>query len=168
VLELLVVWLVIYFFFRWLVFAVFTRLTTHRGVFHSVPAACFFGLLTSIIAERAVGQAPLLAWFAGGFVTFGYLVHLLLDELYSVNLFGLRVKRSFGSAFKFWSSGSHLASVFLYLACIGLFLLAPERGAFVELVSSPQTYAQIRERLLPQADWFHTPTPFNRDEVRLQ
>jgi membrane-bound metal-dependent hydrolase YbcI (DUF457 family) len=168
VIELLVIWCGIYLFFRWLVFALFTHLTTHRGIFHSVPAAAFFGLITAIAAERLGGQAPLQAWAAGGFVSFGYLLHLVLDEIYSVNLFGLRTKRSFGTAFKFWSSNSHAASLYLYAACIGLCLLAPERADIIKLLSSPQTYVQIRDRLLPRSGWFQPPATFISDTLRLR
>lgn len=153
--ELLVVWLATYLLFRGLVFALFTRLTRHRGIFHSLPAAALFGLLTAIAAERFLAQPAFQAWLGGSFVAFGYLVHLLLDEIYSVNLFGLRPRRSLGSALKLWSPGSHAASVYLYVACIAAALLAPAQDTYVRVLSSPQTYTQIREHLVPVHGWFY-------------
>lgn len=156
--ELVLLWLAIYLLFRWLVFALFTRLTRHRGVFHSLPAAALFGMLTAILGERLLGHDPLEAWIGGGFVAFGYLLHLLLDELYSVNLFGVHTRRSLGSACKLWSPHSHAASVYLYSACLLAFVLAPDHGAAVRVLSSPETYARIAQRLLPQGGWFR-PAP---------
>lgn len=113
--ELATIWLLSYVLFRWLVFALFARITRHRGIIHSVPAGIWFGLLASAASYHLGGLAPLSAWLLGTFVTFGFLVHLLLDELFSINLFGFKTRRSLGSAFKFWSRASPGASV----ACCG-------------------------------------------------
>jgi len=152
--ELVLLWLAVYLLLRWLVFALFTRLTSHRGVFHSLPAAALFGLVTAIAGERLLGEEPLQAWIGGTFVTFGYLLHLVLDELYSVNLFGAHARRSLGSAFKLWSTSSHAASIYLYSACLLAFWLAPDHGALVRALSAPQTYERIAQRLLPKGGWF--------------
>jgi membrane-bound metal-dependent hydrolase YbcI (DUF457 family) len=153
--ELLILWLTTYLFFRILVFALFTHLTSHRGVFHSIPAAALFGMLTAILATRVLHQPPLQAWLGGLFVTCGYLLHLLLDELYSVNLFGMRTRRSLGTAFKLWSRASPAATLYLYLACAGSYLAAPSPRPIWDALSSPRTYARVQARLLPQAGWFH-------------
>lgn len=152
--ELLLVWVATYLFFRWLVFALFTRLTTHRGIFHSLPAALATGGLTAILTHHFLQQTPVQAWTAGSFVTFGFLVHLVLDEAYSVNLFGMYTKRSFGTAFKLWSPGSHAASIYMYVLCGVILWAAPEHRGFLQALSAPSTYAQIRERLLPEKGWF--------------
>jgi len=156
--ELALVWLTTYLFFRWLVFALFTRLTTHRGILHSIPAAILFGLITASAAGQVLHLPSFQAWLSGLFVTFGYLVHLALDEIYSVNLFGMHSKRSLGTALKLWSPSSHVASLYLYLACAGALMLAPDHGDFQRVLSSPETYARIGERLLPENGWFR-PTP---------
>lgn len=154
VLELVLLWLAIYLLFRGLVFALFTRLTRHRGVFHSLPAAALSGMLTAILGERLLGHSALQAWIGGGFVAFGYLLHLALDEIYSVNLFGFHTRRSLGSACKLWSSHSHAASFYLYCACLLAFTLAPDHRAIVRMLSTPATYARIGRHLLPEAGWF--------------
>jgi len=163
--ELLAIWIATYLFFRTLVFRLFTRLTTHRGILHSIPAAVLFGLLTAIVAERLLQLTPFQAWLGGSFVTFGYLVHLLLDELYSVNLFGMRTRRSLGGALKLWSPSSHLASTYLYLACAAAFVAAPAHEEFTRMVSSAETYSRIAERLLPQESWFRPEIPMTRESI---
>ncbi len=42
------------------------------------------------------------SWFYGLFLFGGAMVHLLLDEMYSVNLMGMTMKRSSGTAMKFY------------------------------------------------------------------
>ncbi len=154
VVELLLVWVLVYLAFRWLVFHLFTRLTTHRGIFHSLPAALLFGAATALAATYLLQQPPLQAWLAGVFVCFGYLVHLLLDEVYSVNLFGMRTKRSFGTAFKLWSGGNHAASIYMYVACLLVLPLLPDYRPFVQAVSTRQVQEQLAARITPADGWF--------------
>lgn len=85
------------------------RYTVHRGMFHSLPAAVIAGELAFLLAT---GTTELRIYKAGG-VALGYLVHLLLDELYSIEWRRgrLRLKSSFGTAVKlvsrsWWANGS--------------------------------------------------------------
>ena len=47
-----------------------------------------FWFLTAAVFHHLMGQHEGVAWLAGGFVFVGYLTHLVLDELYSVDLMG--------------------------------------------------------------------------------
>jgi hypothetical protein len=77
--------------------------TVHRGMFHSFVAAAIFGELTFLLADS---DNVLLRWFMAGGVALGYLSHLVLDEVYSVQWNGLpRLKSSFGTAMKFVGAG---------------------------------------------------------------
>ena len=91
----------------------FEKYSVHRGVFHSIPMGLLIAALIAL-AYRSEGQ---LAWMIGGAVFLGYFSHLLLDEVFSVDLLRVRVKRSFGTALTF-SAGTPVKSVLLY----GLFL----------------------------------------------
>jgi hypothetical protein len=65
------------------------------------------------------------AWLAGGFLFIGYITHLILDEMYSVDVFDTRIKSSFGSALKLYD-GKHLGdTAVVTLACVVAFALAP-------------------------------------------
>ena len=88
----------IYWFTRYLVLASIKRFTVHRGIFHSVLALLFFALLMVCISDYAFKQSASYAWLNGFFLGFGFLVHLLLDEMYSVDLSNRRMKKSFGTA----------------------------------------------------------------------
>ena len=153
-LELVVVWVATYAFFRFLVFTLFTRMTVHRGVFHTVPAILLSGFLTAALAYRLFGIGAGDAWLAGGFVAFGYLIHLSLDELYSVNLFGAYTKRSFGTALKLASRTSVVATVYLYAATLLALWLAPSPVDSLDELARRGGWAVLTENALPQGRWF--------------
>jgi len=79
------------------------RYTVHRGMWHSIPAALIAGLVTSFIASC---DSPSIRLFKVGAVILGYMIHLTLDELYSIQLHHgrIRFKKSFGTALKLWGS----------------------------------------------------------------
>ncbi|MEF3691837.1 MAG: metal-dependent hydrolase [Candidatus Moraniibacteriota bacterium] len=106
---------------------IFEKFTNHRGMFHSIPAAVLFGLLTIWLLNRfSIFQEQKL--FIGLAISVGYLGHLILDEIYSsVNLKGGSIlpKQSLGGALKFYSS-SKWASLSFYILIFVLVLTLPE------------------------------------------
>lgn len=88
-------------------------LAVHRGMFHSVPAMLIAGL-SVYLAYGSPVQSIRLLLAAGAMI--GFFSHLLLDEIYSVDFNGVRIKlNSFaGSAIKFVSP-SFLATAICYL-----------------------------------------------------
>lgn len=78
----------------------FARLTVHRGSLHSLLANLVFAGMGVAISYRLFEVSPELAWWVGIFIFFGAVIHLLLDEMYSIDLEGRRLKSSFGTAFK--------------------------------------------------------------------
>ncbi len=121
-LEALMVFGGSYLVVRHVIIAVFNRLTTHRGVVHSVPFVllCALGLVHLLIHTN-VGRADL----AGVFLFFGAIIHLLLDEMFSVNAFGLKLKKSFGSALKFIEFKKLPIYIVLYSLCALLWSWLP-------------------------------------------
>jgi hypothetical protein len=96
--------------------------TVHRGMFHSLPAAIVFGELAFLLAS---GDDVRLRIYKAAAVSIGYLSHLLLDEIYSVEWsHGLRLKSSFGTALKIFGQGvwGNL-SVYLKLAVLAAAIL---------------------------------------------
>ena len=55
----------------------------------------------------------------------GFTTHLLLDEIYAVNLSNLKTKKSFGTAFKIWDKnnpiGISVVYIIIFLASIKAF-----------------------------------------------
>lgn len=156
VVELLILWLAVFLFFRLVVFALFIRTTIHRGIFHSIPAGILFGFVTATLMAELFQSSHKVAWLMGGFVLMGYLVHLLLDEMVSLNLLGLGgVKHSLGSAFKLYSR-DWKATGLLYAVTLGLFFLTPPLDESVQETFTPKTWQTVQERFLPEKSWFGT------------
>jgi hypothetical protein len=114
-----------YLFIRFVVFALFNMLTVHRGVFHSLLAAAFFALLTTCISYYLLRWDVLHAWVNGIFIASGFIIHLLLDELYSVDLSNSRIKNSFGTALKLFSHSNLTASALMTIFTMILYWIAP-------------------------------------------
>ncbi len=92
----------IYLLIRFGLAALLRKYTVHRGMFHSLPAAAIFGQLGFLLAP---GENVQLRVYQAGAVVIGYVSHLLLDELYSIEWYRgrIRLKHSFGSALKLFS-----------------------------------------------------------------
>jgi len=110
---------------RYGLFALFNRFTEHRGVFHSLLAAVFFALFATSVTHYFLHWSVLQAWLNGLFIAFGFIVHLLLDELYSVDLTNKRMKKSFGTALKLFHYQNLPASILLLTATLVLVWVSP-------------------------------------------
>ena len=96
--NLLLVSLIAVLFIKFVLFWVFKKLTVHRGVIHSVPTGIMFSLLTVFILQQVPFISEDIPLNAGIILFVGFLTHLILDEMYAVNLAGFALKRSFGTA----------------------------------------------------------------------
>jgi len=109
------IWIVSTLFLHLVLFRAFLALTTHRGIIHSVPMGVLFAQLTTAYFLYKLHYDLAFASLAGFFILYGYLTHLLLDEIVSLNALGLRVKHSFGSAFKLFDFKNWRGTIVLYL-----------------------------------------------------
>ena len=134
--------------------AMFHRFSYHRGIWHSLIAAFFFASLTAIIFHYMLGKHPGVAWLGGGFMFVGYVTHLLLDEIFSVDLMDRRIKKSFGSALKLFDSRKLGESATVTVLAVTAFLLAPPSKDFISGVTSPQIWSGITAKLMPEDKWF--------------
>ncbi|MCU0878674.1 MAG: metal-dependent hydrolase [Pirellulaceae bacterium] len=96
---------------------VFKRYTVHRGMWHSIPACIAVGLLAFLIVA---GQDIAIRTYKSCAVSLGFFSHLLLDEFWSVRVRSgrLNIKKSFGTALKFW--GSNRSANFTVYLTVGL------------------------------------------------
>ena len=139
---------------RYVIFELFLRLTEHRGVFHSLLAVVFFACLTTSLSYHLAAAPPVLAWLHGLAVALGYATHLVLDELFSVDLLGGRLKRSFGTALKPFGSDLKATLVMgLLTALVGTTL--PDPRILPRLLSRETLVEPVRQKLWPaQGRWF--------------
>lgn len=156
--ELLSIWLVCFLALRFGIFTFFKRFTQHRGIFHSLPAGVLAWLLVTFVCWKLLKLTDVKAWMCGFFVCIGYLVHLILDEIYSVDLNNKKIKRSLGTALKLADLKNVAGSIILYVAIVGMFLLVPRPNNFIQSVFSQSTYMKIERNLLPKnGKWFYIP-----------
>ena len=148
-LALMALWLAGYGFMRYVVFYIFTTMTVHRGVIHSVPYMAILGLGLTCLSYFVMDNALTTSWFYGLFLFGGALVHLSLDELYSVNLSGMKMKRSSGTAMKFYQHRDKWWYLLLYAVLALLVYFAPPFEPFWEQVHDPAPWAQLRVDMLP-------------------
>ena len=75
------------------------KVSVHRGMFHSIPAAFIAGLIAYVICDTGVSVGRS---FKGVGAVIGYMTHLILDEIWAVEVKGghVRLKKSFGTALK--------------------------------------------------------------------
>lgn len=92
--------LAVYFIVRFPIWWTFHTVTVHRGILHSLIAAIMAGVLMCAVAWQFFNTSELQSWLLGIFMSVGYLIHLSLDEIYSVDFSGVKIRRSFGSALK--------------------------------------------------------------------
>jgi len=121
--KLLVVSLAMVLFIKIVMFSLFKKLTVHRGIIHSVQTGIMFSLFTVFVLQQVSFVSDDIPLNAGIVLFVGFLTHLVLDELYAVNLAGFALKRSFGTALKFINIGEFIPSLFVYSTIIILSIL---------------------------------------------
>ncbi len=99
----------------------FKRITVHRGMWHSIPAALNMGLIALLICS---GEDIVPRAFKAAAVVVGFLSHLVLDEIASLDVFRLRVKESSGTALKLWTTHHWWPNVLTYSLLLGLLVCA--------------------------------------------
>ncbi len=131
---------------RYALMPLFENLTVHRGTVHSLLACTIFALAAvqlSLLNDKSI----VFAWCSGLFILMGMLVHLSLDELYSVDLSNMAFKRSFGSALKPLSLSYPLTTISHLIICAALIYLAPPLTPLLTALEQSQF------NFLPWQDW---------------
>lgn len=110
----------VYLVMRFVVAEIFRRYTVHRGMWHSLPAAAIVGMVAFLIIS---GDDISVRLYKTSGVALGFLSHLILDEIWSIDFRGarFRFKKSFGTALKLWGN-NRWANVVTY-AKLGLLCL---------------------------------------------
>ena len=116
------IWLLIsalYLCSRWIALPLFKKYTKHRGCWHSLLVGCFASSVITSLSWNILSLNITLSWLLGIFLLLGFVTHLFLDEIYSIDLSHKRIKSSFGTAMKPFS----LKSINISLSVMGLQLL---------------------------------------------
>ena len=152
--EMMILWLGTLVAIQYVAQAAFHRLSRHRGIWHSILAAVFCACFTAFIYKTMLGRPDGVSWLAAVFMFVGYLTHLVLDEIYSVDVMDTRIKSSFGTALKLFDNRHPGGSSIMAIATVLAFLLAPPMTTFLTSLSSQALWSGLQHRLLPQDKWF--------------
>lgn len=152
--ELWLLWLGTLILVRYGLHSIFHRLSVHRGIWHSILAAAFCSVTTAIVFRHLLGKPDGVSWLAAVFMFVGYITHLTLDEIYSVDVMDTRLKSSFGTALKLFDRRHVYASVAMACATAAVIMISPRTDTFVEGLSSHNMWTGLERRLLPTDKWF--------------
>jgi len=99
----------IYLFMRFVVVGIFKKYTVHRGMWHSLPAAASAGLLAYLVIPC---PSEAIRVYKSAAVSLGFMTHLIMDEIWSIQMRHgrTRLKKSFGTALKFFSNNAWRSS----------------------------------------------------------
>ncbi len=105
-----------YFLIRDVISILFLKITVHRGIYHSIPMAIIMGQLTYLMFFDSLFTHRIIFAIA---CCLGYLTHLTMDEIWSIDLTGCHIKRSFGTALTL-KGESIIVTIIAYIAIISL------------------------------------------------
>ena len=97
--EMIILWIGTLVLVRYVAKRLLPSATTAASGIRSWPP-CFAPVAHRTDLQPLLGRNAGVAWLAGGFMAIGYLTHLILDEIYSVDVMDTRLKASFGTALK--------------------------------------------------------------------
>ena len=126
--ELGIFLVIFYLAFQYAMLPTFKKYTSHRGIFHSLLAGLFFAILYTVLTFYFYKSSSAFAWLSGLFVFAGFLIHLGLDEIYSVDFNNRRLKRSFGTALKLVGQNTQNNLIMGGIIIVLLFLTPPISG----------------------------------------
>ncbi|PCI39797.1 MAG: hypothetical protein COB50_00610 [Thiotrichales bacterium] len=145
----LLAWVAVFMLVRYGILKAFTKFTKHRGIVHSVPSGLLLCFMTAIVVYYGMGKSTIQAWSCGLFLSFGFFIHLLLDEIYSVDISGARMKKSFGTALTIFTYDTWVYYIILYAAVIVSFLATPDYHPLLNSIYKSYIWQQIHSQLLP-------------------
>lgn len=155
---------VLYFLIRFAGASLLGRFSVHRGMFHSIPAALTFAGAAFLLCGPADDER--VRYLKAGAVFLGVMSHLFLDELYSIEWQGgrIRLKRSFGTAIKMWGkNGWANFSAYAKLVVVGIMVAGessvmqhfearhPQFASDIQRVKDVQEeiFDAVRDRVIP-------------------
>lgn len=124
-LYILALWFVCAWVVNFVLRKILAQMTTHRGIFHSIPMGILFAQIALFISKKQLHQSSEFSAIIAFFIFFGFIIHLLLDEIYSLNFSGIKIKKSFGTALKLYAKNNLIGTFILYALILLFFKYIP-------------------------------------------
>lgn len=116
--------------------SLFKHFSVHRGIWHSLLAALLAALLVAMVSYHLFVQTAIQSWYFAGAMLIGVLIHLLLDEIYSIDIEGRRLKRSFGTAFKLYDYGKPVTAMLMSVVMLSMTPWLPPFSALQNILNN--------------------------------
>lgn len=123
--KMLLIWFLSSGLLHFFIFRILLHFTVHRGVIHTIPMGLLFAHSITIMFYNILGVEQLFSYLCGLFLFIGFIIHLVLDEIVSLNAFGMSFKKSLGSALKFYDKNNLTGSILLYISLVILQIIYP-------------------------------------------
>lgn len=123
----------------------FESITVHRGICHSIFTGLFISIASVDLSYYLGEQTTTFSWMIGIFLLFGFLIHLVLDEIYSIDISNNRIKRSFGTALKLFDYKNLSLSIIMVLATLIGYKIAPSSKEIYQVITDINTYTSIKK-----------------------
>ncbi len=145
----------VYITIRFFLAEIFRRYTVHRGMWHSLPAALIVGMVAFLVMQS---EDISLRLFKTSAVVIGFMSHLVLDEVWSVEFRRGKYtfKKSFGTALKLWGS-SRWANYMTYAKLLVIGVLVYQDEGFmarfgIEHPEVPHTASELFHILVERSE----------------
>ncbi|MDQ7084826.1 MAG: metal-dependent hydrolase [Sulfurovum sp.] len=136
VIQMMILWVIFGLFLHFVLRKTLAQMTTHRGIFHTIPMGILFAQMALYTSQELLEQTVFVSSIVAFFIFFGFIIHLLLDEIYSVNFAGIQMKKSFGTALKIYDKNNLIGTAILYILILVFLQYAPiESDIFIEILS---------------------------------
>ncbi len=146
---------VVYIGIRFVLTEIFRRYTVHRGMWHSLPAAAIVGMVAFLVMST---EDISLRMFKTLAVVLGFVSHLILDEIWSVDYRKgqYQFKSSFGTALKLWGNSSWANYATYFKVFLLAFLVYQDQG-FMERFGTqnpdvPHTARELLQLLMQRGE----------------
>lgn len=138
----------VYVFVRVVMATVFKKITVHRGMCHSLPAAVIVAAIFYLLYDGPVEYGK---YSMAGAALLGFLSHLVLDEIYAVDLRGVvpKLNAFAGTALKLRSSSMWANTVCWLIMGALLYQIAVEEHYVEPLFVIPERRVSLREKMMP-------------------
>ncbi|MEO1928596.1 MAG: metal-dependent hydrolase [Nautiliaceae bacterium] len=131
ILNLALIWIGSYLVCN-IIFFIFKKITKHRGIIHSIPTAFILWFLSTVYSYYFMNLGVVKSYLIGFFLFLGYITHLVLDEIYAVDIAGNRLKNSFGSALKLFGRNSKI-NIVVYMILGALIIALPHKEVLINI-----------------------------------
>ncbi len=123
-------------------FLFFMHATQHRGNFHSIMGGVVLAFMIAAIAGRVVDGFT--AWVLALFCFLGFVTHLVMDELFRVNLVNEGCEKPLFSAFKFVSVEKKPLTAAMFVSAFLLWFFTPGHQALIDGYKQRADVAQAK------------------------